>query len=97
MKKPKTCGKLKNWRAYNESPVNRGALTLWFEDPQIESRHQPERSGYRGSPMTYSDVAIQCGLTIPVAVADNLRLPEAVRIRQSAFLRLRFANRRNAG
>jgi hypothetical protein len=56
--------KLKNWRAYNESLVNRGSLTLWFEDSQIERWHQPERAGYRGSPMTYSDVAIQCGLTI---------------------------------
>jgi hypothetical protein len=64
MKKEKTCYKLKNWRAYNESLVNRGSLTLWFEDAQIECWHQPERSGYRGRAMKYSDVAIQCGLTI---------------------------------
>jgi IS5 family transposase len=56
--------KIKHWRAYNEALVNRGSLTLWFEDAQIECWHQPERSGYRGSPMRYSEVAIQCGLTI---------------------------------
>ncbi|MGJ0484412.1 MAG: IS5 family transposase [Methylomicrobium sp.] len=56
--------KLKNWRAYNESLVNRGSLTLWFEASQIERWHQPERSGYRGRAMTYSDMATQCGLTI---------------------------------
>jgi hypothetical protein len=64
MKKPKTCYKLKNWRAYNEALVNRCSLTLWIEESQIARWHQPERSGYRGGPMTYSDVAIQCGLTI---------------------------------
>jgi hypothetical protein len=61
MKKPKTCYKLKNWRAYNEALVDRGSLTLWFEDAQIERWH---RSGYRGSPMIYSDMAVQCGLPI---------------------------------
>jgi hypothetical protein len=59
MKKPKTCYKLKNWRAYNESLVNQGSLTLWFEKSQIEHWHQPERSGYRDSLTTYSDVAVQ--------------------------------------
>ncbi|MGZ8172608.1 hypothetical protein [Methylobacter sp.] len=28
MKKPRTCYKIKNWRAYNESLVNRGSLLL---------------------------------------------------------------------
>ncbi|WP_036252498.1 transposase [Methylobacter sp. BBA5.1] len=64
MKNPKTCYKLKNGRAYNESLVNQGALTLWFEKSQIECWHQAERSGYRDSLMTYSDVAVQYGLTI---------------------------------
>ncbi|MGJ0515744.1 MAG: hypothetical protein ACR65O_08345 [Methylomicrobium sp.] len=50
MKKPKTCYKLKNWRAYKEALVNWGSLTLWFEDGQIERWHQPEQSGYRGCP-----------------------------------------------
>lgn len=68
--------KLKNWRAYNEALVNRGSLTLWFEDSQIERWHQPERSGYRGSPMRYSEVAIQCGLTIREIFQLTLRTTE---------------------
>jgi hypothetical protein len=56
--------KLKNREAYNEALVNRGSLTLWFEDAQIERWHQPDRAGYRGSSMQHSEVAIQCGLTI---------------------------------
>jgi hypothetical protein len=76
MKKAKTCYKLKNWRAYNEALVTRGSLTLWFEDSQIERWHQPERSGYRGRAMTYSDVAIQCGLTIRELFQLPLRATE---------------------
>ncbi|MGZ8943541.1 MAG: IS5 family transposase [Methylobacter sp.] len=68
--------KLKNWRAYNEALVNRGALTLWFEDGQMARWHQPERSGYRGRAMTYSDVAIQCGLTIRELFQLPLRATE---------------------
>jgi hypothetical protein len=76
MKKEKTCYKLKNWRAYNESLVNRGSLTLWFEESQIECWHQPERSGYRGRAMIYSDVAIQCGLMIRELFQLPLRATE---------------------
>jgi hypothetical protein len=68
--------KLKNWRAYNEALVNRGSLTLWFEDSQIERWHQPERAGYRGRTMRYSDVAIQCGLTIREIFQLTLRSTE---------------------
>ncbi|MGZ5029275.1 MAG: hypothetical protein ACXV8I_01575 [Methylobacter sp.] len=45
----------KNWSEYNQALVNRGSLTLWFEESQLERWHQPERIGYRGSPMIYSD------------------------------------------
>lgn len=76
MGKPKQRYKLKNWRAYNEALVNRGSLTLWIEESQIERWHKPERSGYRGSPMTYSDLAIQCGLTIREIFKMALRATE---------------------
>jgi hypothetical protein len=51
-------------------------LTLWFEESQLERWHQPERSGYRGCPMTYSTVAIQCGLTIRKLFQLPLRTTE---------------------
>jgi hypothetical protein len=76
MKKTKTCYKVKNWRAYNEAVVTRGSLTLWFEASQNARWHQPERSGYRGSPMTYSEVAIPCGLTIRELFQLPLRATE---------------------
>jgi IS5 family transposase len=78
MNPKRRCYKLKNWRTYNESLVNRGSLTLWFEDSQIERWHQPERFGYRGRAMRYSDVAIQCGLTIRELFQLPLRSTEGL-------------------
>ncbi|WP_198244964.1 transposase [methane-oxidizing endosymbiont of Gigantopelta aegis] len=63
-KKKKQRYKLKNWSNYNQALINRGSLTLWFEESMIKQWHQPEKTGYRGSPMTYSDTAIQCALTL---------------------------------
>ncbi|WP_198246625.1 transposase [methane-oxidizing endosymbiont of Gigantopelta aegis] len=53
-KKKKQRYKLKNWSNYNQALINRGSLTLWFEESMIKQWHQPEKTGYRGSPMTYS-------------------------------------------
>ncbi len=76
MEKQKRRYKITNWSAYNEALVNRGSLTLWIEDSQIECWHKAERSGYRGSPMTYSDVAIQCSLMIREVFKLALRATE---------------------
>jgi hypothetical protein len=64
MEKKKQQYKLKNWSFYNRALINRGSLTLWIDESMIEHWHQPEKTGYRGSPMRYSDMAIQCGLTL---------------------------------
>lgn len=76
MEKKKQRYKITNWSAFNEALVNRGSLTLWIEDSQVECWHKPERSGYRGSPMTYSDAAIQCGLMIREVFKLALRATE---------------------
>ena len=70
--------KVKNWKAYNEALVQRGSITLWFEESQIASWYasttgtQPKR----GAPFTYSDVAIQCGLVIREVFHLPLRATE---------------------
>ncbi|HEY8159112.1 MAG TPA: IS5 family transposase [Methylobacter sp.] len=67
---------VKNWSEYSQALVNRGSLTLWFEESQLERWHQPERTGYRGSPMIYSDWATQCALTIREIFHCPLRVTE---------------------
>jgi hypothetical protein len=56
--------RIRNWRDYNEALVNRGSLTFWFDEETINSWHETQRSGRRGAPRWYCDVAIQCSLTL---------------------------------
>jgi hypothetical protein len=62
--------KVRNWREYNRALKNRYSFTLWFND-EVRSGWFAGPTGKRGSPMVYSDLAIQCMLTLRVL----LRLP----------------------
>ena len=55
--------KITNWREYNESLVNRGDITVWFNEDAVESWQHPNDSTKVGRPFTYSDTAIECLLT----------------------------------
>jgi len=58
---PKTKNKYRtrNWKDYNQSLVNRGSLTFWFEETAIQKWYSIERTGERGRPDVYSDAAIR--------------------------------------
>jgi len=55
---------VKNWVEYDRALVNRGNLTLWFDEDSIGKTWTPPRPVGRGKPGTYSDVAIQTCLTL---------------------------------
>jgi hypothetical protein len=61
--KKKTIYRVKNWAAYNQSLIARGSLTLWLDD-SVVSRWYYEGPTQRGSQYTYSDGAIELGLTV---------------------------------
>ena len=44
--------------------VQRGSLTLWFDEKSIESWCEKKRSGKKGRSKLYSDEAILCALMI---------------------------------
>jgi hypothetical protein len=69
---------IKNWRQYNEALVNRGSLTFWFEEEAIGSWQETQRSGRRGAPRRYSDMAIQCALILGVVFRLPLRATEGL-------------------
>ena len=52
--------RVKNWSEYNEALIKRGSLTLWFEEKMVQSWLNVERTGKRGHPYVYSDVAVEC-------------------------------------
>lgn len=60
-----------NWRAYNAVLVARGSLTLWFDEAAVAGWYEAERTGGRGAPRRYAEVAVQCGLVI----REVFRLP----------------------
>ena len=68
--------RVRNWKEYNQTLVNRGSITLWFDKSSIEKWHNCERSGRRGRPEEYSDAAILCGLTLKALFKLSYRATE---------------------
>lgn len=57
--------RIRNWKNYNRSLINRGNLTLWFSENAIKSWYQkPKHSNKRGRPRTYSNSYIELALTL---------------------------------
>ena len=56
--------RIRNWKQYNESLVQRGSLTFWIDEEAIQQWNLCERTGERGRPLLYSDTAIQCALLL---------------------------------
>ena len=61
--KYKTKYRITNWAEYDEALVKRGDITLWISEDAIEA-WTPARSGKRGAPRKYSDMAIETALTL---------------------------------
>ena len=67
--------KIHNWRAYERSLINRGDLTLCLSKDVIESWNS--NLGQRlGSPIVYSDLAIETALTLRLHFKLPLRQTE---------------------
>lgn len=57
--------RVRNWKQYNRSLVNRGNLTIWFSEDAIKSWYQkPQKNKKRGRSCLYSDDYIELALTI---------------------------------
>lgn len=63
MTKPRKEYRIRNWPEYNRALINRGSLTIWFEDSP-EKWLATNHSGRQGRPELYSDEAILCALVI---------------------------------
>jgi hypothetical protein len=63
--------KITNWRTYNESLVQRGDITFWFDEDVIDAWEHDNDEPKVGRPFTYSDMAVECLL----ALRELFRLP----------------------
>lgn len=51
--------KIKNWRQYNESLVNRGSITFWFDEETLAHWEHDNAAVKVGRPFTFSDRSIE--------------------------------------
>ena len=70
--------RIKNWREYNKALVNPGSLTFWFVEAAIAAWGETERTGRRGAPRRYSDVAVECALPLREVFHLPLRATEGL-------------------
>ncbi len=70
--------KIRNWGDYNKSLIKRGGLTLWFDEESISEWHNVNRTGQKGRPKRYSDVAILCMLTLRTLFKLPLRATQGL-------------------
>ena len=69
---------VKNWPEYDRALVNRGSLTVWFDEESIAKNWTPPPPKGRGKPGTYSDLAIQTCLTIKILFRLTYRMTEGL-------------------
>ena len=70
--------RIRNWHDYNKALVRRGSLTLWVTDDILAQWQNPQRTGRRGVPRTYSDTAILCMATLAEVYGLPLRATEGL-------------------
>ena len=72
---PKSAYGIRNWKEYNESLVRRGSLTLWV-DPEVLQAWRYQGPSQRGAQSRFSDLAIECLLTLRAVYHLTLRATE---------------------
>lgn len=75
---PKCCSekssyRVRNWREYNRSLIERGSLTIWCDEKALSQWLEKVRTGRRGASNTYSDMAIVTALVLKEVYHQTLR------------------------
>ena len=83
--------RVRNWGDYNQALVNRGSITFWFSKDCIDNWYNTERTGKRGRPEKYSDLAIECGLTVKALLKLTFRATEGFIRSLSEMMGLKLA------
>lgn len=80
--------RIRNWPEYNKALVNRGSLTIWFDEKSIDEWHDAKLTGERGRPYDYSNTAILCALSLRNLFRLPLRATEGLVTSLIELLRL---------
>src|SRR3954453_4236282 len=74
---PRARYKVRNWPEYDRALQQRGSLTGWVTPEALAAWHPP-RTGQRGRPRDYSDVAIETGHLLRLAFGRPWRQTEGL-------------------
>jgi Transposase DDE domain len=74
---PRARYRVQNWPEYDRALQQRGSLTVWVT-PEALAAWQPPRTGKRGRPCDYSDVAIETGHLLRLAFGRPWRQTEGL-------------------
>jgi hypothetical protein len=80
--------RIRNWHEYNRALINRGRLTVWFDEDAIAAWRNTEPAGGPGAPRTYSDLAIECALVFKSVYHLSLRAAQGLLSSVMELLRL---------
>jgi IS5 family transposase len=70
--------RLRNWREYTASLVQRGSLTLWVDQEALGGWISQSKTGQKGASPLYADSAILCALTLQQVYHLPLRSTEGL-------------------
>lgn len=74
---PKKAYRVRNWKEYNKGLIKRGSITFWFDEEAIlQWKSTNKRPGGRGRQEEYSDMSIECALTLRAVFKLTLRSTE---------------------
>jgi len=65
--------RIRNWHEYNRALINRGRLTVWFDERAITAWRYTEPATGPGAPRRYADLAIECALVFKSVYHLSLR------------------------
>jgi len=68
----------RNWSDYNRALINRGRLTLWFDEEAVSAWRNTSPTSGPGAPRTYSDTAIECALVVKAVFHLSLRATQGL-------------------
>jgi IS5 family transposase len=65
--------RIRNWHQCNRALINRGRLTVWFDERAITAWRNTEPATGPGAPRLYADLAIECALVFKSVSRLSLR------------------------
>jgi hypothetical protein len=65
--------RIRNWREYKRALVNRGRLTVWFDENALTAWRNTEPAAGPDAPCLYADLAIECTLVLKAVFHLSLR------------------------